>query len=49
MVVETVDASLTYDAVLNVIGKTGKQVKHGFEFVGGEKVDRPVVLATAAA
>lgn len=45
VVVETVDASLTYDRVLNAIGKTGKKVSEGYEFVGSEKVSRPVVLA----
>lgn len=45
VVVETVDASLTYDKVLNTIGKTGKKVSEGYEFVGGEKVSRPVALA----
>jgi len=38
------DSDLTYDKVLNVIGKTGKTIKEGAEYVGGEKVSKPVVL-----
>lgn len=47
VVVETADPTLTYDRVLNVIGKTGKKINEGYEFVGEEKVSRPVALATA--
>lgn len=46
---ETKESGPTYDKVLNVIGKTGKKVNEGYEFVGGEKVSRPVALAVAAA
>lgn len=45
VVVETKDAGPTYDKVLNVIGKTGKKVNEGYEYVGEEKVTREVTLA----
>lgn len=41
------DSDLTYEKVLNTIGKTGKKINEGAEYVGGEKVSRPVALATA--
>lgn len=45
VVVETKDGGPTYDKVLNVIGKTGKKITEGYEYVGNEKVTREVALA----
>lgn len=40
-------SDLTYDKVLNTIGKTGKKINEGAEYVGDEKVSKPVALGTA--